>query len=137
MVHLFKYLKRIKFMLKFWKFLPFLKDFFVSKEVPLHKKALGVTLILTYAFIPFDLIPDFLSFIGIIDDVVIAGIVLESMIKTAPQSLKEKYNDLWEFVITEYQRRNKFMRNFYSKRALEDYKPYPSADGLGCIFLKR
>jgi uncharacterized membrane protein YkvA (DUF1232 family) len=79
-------------MLKFWKFLPFLKDFFVSKDVQLHKKALGVILILTYAFFPFDLIPDFLSFIGIIDDVVIAGIVLESMIKMAPQSLKEKYN---------------------------------------------
>lgn len=79
-------------MLKFWKFLPFLKYFFVSRDVQLHKKALGVILILTYAFFPFDLIPDFLSFIGIIDDVVIAGIVLESMIKMAPQSLKEKYN---------------------------------------------
>lgn len=79
-------------MLKFWKFLPFLKDFFVSKDVQLHKKALGVLLILTYAFFPFDLIPDFLSFIGMIDDVVIAGFVLQRMVKMAPQSLKEKYN---------------------------------------------
>ena len=76
-------------MLKFWEFLLFLKDFFVSKDVSLHKKALGVILILIYAFFPFDLIPDFLSFIGIIDDVVIAGIVLESMIKIVPQSLKK------------------------------------------------
>ncbi|KAB7707139.1 DUF1232 domain-containing protein [Bacillus aerolatus] len=79
-------------MLKFWKFLPFLKDFFVSRDVQLHKKALGILLILTYAFFPFDMIPDFLSFIGIIDDVVIAGFVLERMVKMAPQSLKEKYN---------------------------------------------
>ena len=89
---MFKYLKRIKFMLKFWKSLPFLKDFFVSEDVQLHKKALGVLMILTYAFFPFDLIPDFLSFIGIIDDVVIAGFVLERIVKIAPQSLKEKYN---------------------------------------------
>lgn len=66
--------------------------FFVSKDVQLHKKALGVLLILTYAFFPFDLIPDFLSFIGIIDDVVVAGLILERMVKMAPQSLKDKYN---------------------------------------------
>ena len=79
-------------MLTFRKFLPFLMDFFVSKDVQLHKKGLGVLLILTYAFFPFDLIPDFLSFIGIIDDVVVAGLILERMVKMAPQSLKEKYN---------------------------------------------
>ncbi|WP_443028988.1 YkvA family protein [Sporosarcina sp. G11-34] len=89
---MFKHLKRIKFMLKPWRFLPFLKEFYVSKDVQLHKKALGVLLILTYAFFPFDLIPDFLYLIGIIDDVVIAGFVLERMVNIAPQSLKEKYN---------------------------------------------
>jgi uncharacterized membrane protein YkvA (DUF1232 family) len=78
-------------MLKFWKFAPFMKEFFISKEVQLHKKALGVLLILTYAFFPFDVIPDFLSFIGVIDDVVVAGFVLDRMVKIAPQSLKEKY----------------------------------------------
>lgn len=57
----------------------------------MHKKTLGILLILTYAFFPFDLIPDFLSFFGIIDDVVIATFVLERMIKMAPASLKEKY----------------------------------------------
>ncbi|MFD1708892.1 YkvA family protein [Siminovitchia sediminis] len=89
---MFKYLKRMKFMLKFWKFLPFLIQFFTSKDVQLYKKALGVLLILAYAFFPFDMIPDYLAFLGIIDDVVIAGFVLERMIKMAPPSLKEKYN---------------------------------------------
>jgi uncharacterized membrane protein YkvA (DUF1232 family) len=88
---LFKYFKRVKFIIKFWKFIPFLKEFFLSKEVEVYKKTLGILLILTYAFFPFDLIPDFLSLFGIIDDVVIATFVLERMIKMAPASLKEKY----------------------------------------------
>ncbi|WP_308315077.1 YkvA family protein [Bacillus sp. M6-12] len=48
-------------------------------------------MILTYAFFPFDLIPDFLSFIGIVDDVVIAGFILERMVALAPESLKQKH----------------------------------------------
>jgi len=52
---------------------------------------LGTLLILTYAFFPFDLIPDYISFLGIVDDVVIATFVLDWMIKLAPESLKEKY----------------------------------------------
>ncbi|RFU60478.1 YkvA family protein [Peribacillus glennii] len=88
---MFKFLKRIKFILKFWKFIPFLKDFFQSEDVELHKKVLGILLIFTYAFFPFDLIPDFLSLIGVVDDVVIAGFVLERMVKLAPDSLKRKH----------------------------------------------
>jgi uncharacterized membrane protein YkvA (DUF1232 family) len=88
---MFKYFKRLKFILKFWKFIPFLKEFFFSREVEMHKKAIGVLFILAYAFFPFDLIPDFLSLFGIIDDVVIATFVLERMIKMAPDSLREKY----------------------------------------------
>jgi uncharacterized membrane protein YkvA (DUF1232 family) len=88
---LFRFLKRIRFILKFWKFIPFLKDFFISNQVALHKKGLAVLLILTYAFFPFDLIPDYLAFLGIVDDLVIAGFVLERMVKLAPDSLKEKH----------------------------------------------
>lgn len=88
---MFKFIKRIGFILKFWKFIPFLVDFFKSKEVESYKKTLGFLLILTYAFFPFDLIPDFLALAGIIDDVVIAGIILERMVKLAPDSLKEKH----------------------------------------------
>ncbi|MDZ5472815.1 DUF1232 domain-containing protein [Bacillus sp. 31A1R] len=86
-----KFFKRMKFILKFWRFIPFLKDYFLSKEVELHTKALGILLILTYAFFPFDLIPDFLAFFGIVDDVVIATLVLERLVKWAPSSLREKY----------------------------------------------
>ncbi|MDF0728135.1 DUF1232 domain-containing protein [Cytobacillus sp. S13-E01] len=87
-----KFTKRIAFIFKFWRFLPFLKDFFLTTEVKIHKKVLGVLMILTYVFFPFDLIPDYLAFLGIIDDLVIATFVLERFIKIAPESLKEKYN---------------------------------------------
>jgi uncharacterized membrane protein YkvA (DUF1232 family) len=88
---MFKFFKRIKFIFKFWKFIPFLKEFFFSTEVRVHKKMIGILLILAYAFFPFDLIPDFLSILGIVDDVVIATFVLERMIKMAPDSIKDKY----------------------------------------------
>ncbi|WP_345774245.1 DUF1232 domain-containing protein [Cytobacillus sp. S13-E01] len=92
MNYLIKFTKRIAFIFKFWRFLPFLKDFFLTTEVKIHKKVLGVLMILTYVFFPFDLIPDYLAFLGIIDDLVIATFVLERFIKIAPESLKEKYN---------------------------------------------
>ncbi|WP_319941415.1 YkvA family protein [Metabacillus sediminilitoris] len=57
----------------------------------MHKKAIGILFIIAYAFFPFDLIPDFLSLFGIVDDVVIATFVLERMIKMSPQFLKDKY----------------------------------------------
>jgi uncharacterized membrane protein YkvA (DUF1232 family) len=88
---LFKYMKRLKFLLKFWKFIPFSRDFFLSKEVPFGRKVLGVSCFLIYWFFPFDIIPDFLTFFGIVDDVVIAGFLLERMVKMAPESLKIKH----------------------------------------------
>lgn len=87
-----KIIKRIKFIFTFWRFLPFLKEFFLSKQVETTKKVIGLLFIVAYAMFPFDLIPDFLSFLGIVDDVVIATFVLERLIKMAPESLKEKYN---------------------------------------------
>ncbi|PMC40829.1 hypothetical protein CJ195_02970 [Bacillus sp. UMB0899] len=86
-----KRFKRLKFIITFWRFIPFLKEFFFSNQVESYKKILGVLLILTYAFFPFDLIPDFISFLGIIDDVVVATFVIDWMIRMAPESLKEKY----------------------------------------------
>ncbi|NEY72767.1 DUF1232 domain-containing protein [Bacillus mesophilus] len=86
-----KMFSRLKFIFKFWKFIPFIKDFFKSKEVQLHHKALGALLILTYLVFPFDLIPDYLMLFGFIDDLVIATFVLDWMVKLAPQSLKDKY----------------------------------------------
>ncbi len=88
---MFKFLRRIKFIFQFGRFFPFLKDFYQSREVPAHHKVLGALMILTYAFFPFDLIPDYLAFFGIVDDVVIATFILERLVKIAPQSLKDKH----------------------------------------------
>ncbi|WP_088105511.1 YkvA family protein [Halalkalibacter urbisdiaboli] len=87
-----KALKRMTFIFKVWKFMPFLKDYFLSKEVSKSKKIIGVMLIVGYAIFPFDILPDFLTFFGIIDDLVIATFIFERMVKMAPDSLKDKYN---------------------------------------------
>lgn len=89
---MFKYFKRMMFIFKFKKFIPFLREFFRSKEVKLYKKVVAVSLMLVYAFLPFDLIPDFLLLFGIIDDFAIITFILTRIIKMAPHSLKEKYN---------------------------------------------
>jgi uncharacterized membrane protein YkvA (DUF1232 family) len=79
-------------MLKFWKFIPFLKDFFLARDVLLSKKVIGVSLIVAYILFPFDIIPDFLAFFGILDDLMLATFVMGRIISIAPQNLKQKYN---------------------------------------------
>ncbi|MEK3857138.1 YkvA family protein [Cytobacillus sp. FSL H8-0458] len=91
-----KFLKRIKFVFKFWKFLPFLRDYFLSKEVSAGKKLFPVAAGLLYILLPLDLVPDFLSIFGFTDDIVITSFVLQQMVKMAPESLKEKYKVLEE-----------------------------------------
>ena len=86
-----KMINRLKFILQFWKFIPFLKDFFKSNEVQLHYKALATLLVLTYLAIPVDLIRDYTSLLGYVDDLVISIIVFERMLKLAPRSLKKNY----------------------------------------------
>ncbi|KMY52221.1 membrane protein [Peribacillus loiseleuriae] len=83
--------KQFLFILKFWTFLPFLKDFFISREVQLYKKVLGIVFMIGYVVFPFDLIPDFLSFLGIVDDLMIAGIVVNWMVLLSPETLKKKH----------------------------------------------
>jgi uncharacterized membrane protein YkvA (DUF1232 family) len=86
-----KFFKRLRFVLKFWKSIPFVVEFFFSREVEASKKVLSVLLILTYIFFPFDLIPDFIYLLGIFDDIVITGFIMERMVKWAPERLKDKY----------------------------------------------
>ncbi|RKQ30900.1 YkvA family protein [Oceanobacillus halophilus] len=86
-----RFLHRLKFLFKFHRSIPFLKDFFVSKEVKQTTKLLFVILLVAYIIIPFDLIPDFLVFFGIVDDITIALFLLQQMVKVAPPSLKEKH----------------------------------------------
>ncbi|WP_085993444.1 YkvA family protein [Oceanobacillus senegalensis] len=86
-----RFFRRLSFLLKLHKSIPFLFDFFVSSEVKISKKLFFLVTILGYFFIPFDIIPDFLAFFGIIDDVSIALFLLQQMVKVAPESLKEKH----------------------------------------------
>ncbi|MGO4886308.1 YkvA family protein [Anaerobacillus sp. MEB173] len=86
-----KFLKRMKFVLRFWRSLPFVKDFFISREVHLSKKLISIALIFGYAFFPYDVIPDFLFVVGIVDDAVIVSLIIERMVKWAPKELIEKY----------------------------------------------
>ncbi|SES97154.1 Protein of unknown function [Oceanobacillus limi] len=86
------FFKRLGFLFKFRKSIPFLKDFFLARDVNLLKKMLFILLIIGYIIIPFDVIPDFILGLGIVDDLTIALFLLQLMVKMAPQWLKDKYD---------------------------------------------
>lgn len=83
--------KSIRFIYNFRSFFPFIFEFFLSKEVNRKKKLFSIAFIIGYFLLPFDAIPDFLSLIGIVDDVVIFTFIMQQMIKMAPKELQEKY----------------------------------------------
>lgn len=83
--------KRIRFVWNVRRFLPFLKDFYLSTEVPNGRKLLSVIGMIGYFLIPFDLIPDFLMGFGLLDDVTIFLFILQGIVKMAPLHLQEKY----------------------------------------------
>jgi uncharacterized membrane protein YkvA (DUF1232 family) len=87
-----KFFKRIKLIFKVKKFIPFLIEFFASRTVPVKKKVISIGMIIGYFLLPFDLIPDFLTLIGVVDDIGILLIVLQQIIKMAPEDLKTKHN---------------------------------------------
>ncbi|MFC5735428.1 YkvA family protein [Cytobacillus gottheilii] len=89
-----RWMKRVKFIFKFWKFIPFLKEYFLSREVSMAKKVLPVAGVVAYILLPFDIIPDFLTIFGVTDDIVLTTFLLQQMIKMAPERLKEKYKVL-------------------------------------------
>lgn len=86
-----KFFKRIRLIFKVKKFIPFLVEFFKTNSVPLKKKVISIGLILGYFLLPFDMIPDFLTFAGLVDDVGVMLFIFQQIIKMAPDELKEKH----------------------------------------------
>ncbi len=86
-----KFFRRLRLVFKVKKFIPFLIEFFTSGSVPFKQKILSAGLILGYPLLPFDLIPDFLTLIGVVDDVGVLLILFQQIIKMAPAELREKH----------------------------------------------
>ncbi|MFT9846812.1 YkvA family protein [Aneurinibacillus sp. REN35] len=89
-----KFINRLRFILNVRRFIPFLGAFFTSREVPIKKKVVSVLLLAGYIVFPFDLIPDFLTFFGIVDDLAVLTFVLQRIVRMSPQHLKDKYGAL-------------------------------------------
>lgn len=87
-----KFFKRIRLIFKVKKFFPFLIEFFTSKTVAIKKKVISIGFIIGYFLLPFDIIPDFLTFIGVVDDVGVLLLVFQQIIKMAPEDLKDKHD---------------------------------------------
>lgn len=83
---------RMRLMLRVRRFVPFLKEFFLSSEVPVRKKVFSAAIMVGYWMLPFDIVPDFLSFFGLIDDVAIFMLLLQQIVKMAPASMRERYD---------------------------------------------
>ncbi len=66
--------------------------FSLQKEVSIKKKILSIAFLVGYVAMPLDLIPDFLPFIGILDDIGIVLFILNRIVKMAPVQLQEKHN---------------------------------------------
>lgn len=87
-----KLISRLRVVFHVRRFVPFLFDFFTSKEVSIKKKILSIAFLVGYVAMPLDLIPDFLPFIGILDDIGIVLFILNRIVKMAPVQLQEKHN---------------------------------------------
>ncbi|MED1113056.1 YkvA family protein [Bacillus paramycoides] len=87
-----KLISRLRVVFRVRQFVPFLFDFFTSKEVSIKKKILSIAFLVGYVAMPLDLIPDFLPFIGILDDIGIVLFILNRIVKMAPVHLQEKHN---------------------------------------------
>ncbi|MGE7883843.1 YkvA family protein [Bacillus sp. NPDC094077] len=87
-----KFISRLRVVFHVRRFVPFLFDFFTSKEVSIKKKILSIAFLVGYVAMPLDLIPDFLPFIGILDDIGIVLFILNRIVKMAPVQLQEKHN---------------------------------------------
>ena len=86
-----KFVRRIRFMFNIRRFIPFLFEFFTTHAVPVRSKLLSIALLVGYILFPFDLIPDFLTMFGLLDDVAVLTFVMQRIVSISPQHLKEKY----------------------------------------------
>ncbi|MGE6752533.1 YkvA family protein [Rossellomorea sp. NPDC071047] len=86
-----RFIKRLRFLFNIRKSVPFMVDFFRSKEVSFIKKVLSIGIVVVYFWLPFDLIPDVFVLFGIIDDVAVFTFVLQLIVKMAPEELKNRY----------------------------------------------
>lgn len=87
-----KLYRRIKFILNIRKSIPFLMEFFKSKEVKQSRKIWSAVLFVGYLLFPFDIIPDIFGLIGFVDDAAILAFILQRIVEMAPQSLRDKYD---------------------------------------------
>lgn len=78
-------LKRVFFIFRLHKSVPFVYRFFTSKLVSFKKKFLFLAVIGAYVLLPLDLIHDYLPLIGIVDDVTLIALLLDVMRKQLPE----------------------------------------------------
>jgi len=74
------------------KFIPFLIEFLTTSTVPVKKKVISIGLMIGYFLLPFDIIPDFLTLIGVVDDIGVMLFIFQQIIKMAPDELKQKHD---------------------------------------------
>lgn len=87
-----KFVKRLRFLFNIRKSVPFLVEYFRSREVSPLKKVVSIGLGIGYLLFPLDIIPDVLVFFGIVDDVAVFTFILQLIVKLAPEELKERYD---------------------------------------------
>ncbi|MCF0237636.1 MAG: DUF1232 domain-containing protein, partial [Sphaerochaetaceae bacterium] len=72
---------------------------FKGGDIPLRAKVFAI-FALVYALSPIDLIPDFIPFIGYLDDLIVLPFLILLTIKAIPKETIEKYKeqakDLWK-----------------------------------------
>ena len=63
---------------------------FWDRETPRGSKIL-IALALVYLLIPFDFVPDFIPFAGLVDDAIIVPLLIQTATFFIPQNVKDKY----------------------------------------------
>lgn len=86
-----RFVKRVRFVLNVRRSVPFLVDFFRSRDVTVWKKVLSVGLVGFYFWLPLDLIPDVFLIFGIVDDLAVFAFMLQLIVKMAPLELQNRY----------------------------------------------